>query len=32
MKEMHIRVKLFFESEKKKSPFSLDHLKIMFSW
>ena len=31
MKEMHIKVKHIFESEKK-SPFSLDHLKMMFSW
>ena len=32
MNEMHIKVKHIFEIEKKKSPFSLDHLKIMFSW
>ena len=31
MKEMHIKVKHIFESEKK-SPFSLDNLKMMFSW
>ena len=30
MKEMHIKVKHIFESEKV--PFSIDHLKIMFSW
>ena len=30
MKEMHIKVKHIFQSEKQ-SPFSLDHLKMMFS-
>ena len=31
MKEMHIKVKHIFESEKN-SLFSLDYLKMMFSW
>ena len=30
MKVMHIKVKYIFEMEKK-SPFPLDHLKMMFS-
>ena len=31
MKEMHVNVNHIFEMEKK-LPFSLDYLKIMFSW
>ena len=31
MKEMQVKVNHIFEIEKK-SPFSLDYLKMMFSW
>ena len=31
MKEIQIKIKHIFESEKK-SPFPLDHLKMTFSW